>query len=101
MGYNADDQLFYGLAYEAGYKQCPLCQYWVDKLDGSDHILCKCGFSFCHRCGGVQGRCMCVGFSNYIELKELKLKQSQLLTRQALKIQRSIREVAEARRQST
>ena len=32
-------------------KQCPKCKFWVQKKDGCNHIICKCGNNFCYQCG--------------------------------------------------
>lgn len=89
------DKLFYVLAYSEKFKQCPLCEFWVEKRDGCDHIQCKCNCEFCYRCGGIYNRCECAGFSNYVEIKEMKLSQTKLLKREALMIQQSLGDTLE------
>eukprot|EP00359_Climacostomum_virens_P010151 CAMPEP_0204913564 /NCGR_PEP_ID=MMETSP1397-20131031/11378_1 /ASSEMBLY_ACC=CAM_ASM_000891 /TAXON_ID=49980 /ORGANISM="Climacostomum Climacostomum virens, Strain Stock W-24" /LENGTH=103 /DNA_ID=CAMNT_0052084807 /DNA_START=183 /DNA_END=490 /DNA_ORIENTATION=- len=84
-----NDKMFYILAYSEKFKQCPLCEYWVEKSEGCDHVKCKCGCEFCYRCGGLHNRCECNGFSNYIEIKELKLTQSKSMKRDAVKVDQS------------
>jgi hypothetical protein len=93
-----NDKLFYIMAYGSCYKQCPLCEFWVEKQDGCDHILCRCGFGFCYRCGGIHSRCECNGFSNYVEIKELKLKKSRQLIREAGMLQLPAEEAKEQKR---
>ena len=30
---------------------CPKCNFWVSKTDGCDYMACRCGNSFCYKCG--------------------------------------------------
>ena len=32
-------------------KQCPQCNVGIEKIDGCNHITCKCGKDFCFICG--------------------------------------------------
>ncbi|PFH53608.1 hypothetical protein AMATHDRAFT_83880 [Amanita thiersii Skay4041] len=37
-------------ARKAGAKQCPGCQVRIQKTEGCDHIICRCGTHICWRC---------------------------------------------------
>jgi hypothetical protein len=47
---NKDDQ-FVKYAKSMKFKQCPKCRFWVDKIDGCNHMKCKCKNEFCYICG--------------------------------------------------
>mmetsp|Transcript_40334 Transcript_40334/g.61543 ORF Transcript_40334/g.61543 Transcript_40334/m.61543 type:complete len:86 (-) Transcript_40334:405-662(-) len=32
-------------------KQCPQCQFWVQRSEGCNHMTCRCKFEFCYKCG--------------------------------------------------
>ena len=34
------------------FKQCPHCNFWVERTAGCDHMTCRCGKAFCYKCGG-------------------------------------------------
>lgn len=34
----------------SGYLQCPKCSHGIEKLDGCDHVTCRCGHEFCWIC---------------------------------------------------
>ena len=38
------------LAMESGFKRCPKCAVWIDKIDGCNHMSCKCGAHICWVC---------------------------------------------------
>lgn len=40
-------------------KQCPSCKFWVQRIDGCDHMTCRCECEFCYECGGLYGSCDC------------------------------------------
>lgn len=31
-------------------KQCPQCKFGIERIDGCNHIKCKCGYAFCWNC---------------------------------------------------
>ena len=41
------------------FKQCPHCNFWVERTLGCDHMKCRCGKDFCYKCGGVHNNCEC------------------------------------------
>ncbi|GAB1311338.1 hypothetical protein MFIFM68171_01548 [Madurella fahalii] len=57
----SNDERFWRLSREMGWKRCPDCKRWVEKTDGCNHIACICGCHFCYRCGrapyGNHGEC--------------------------------------------
>ncbi|KZP26862.1 hypothetical protein FIBSPDRAFT_781690 [Athelia psychrophila] len=38
------------LAAQSGYKKCPQCAVWIEKIDGCNHMECKCGAHICWVC---------------------------------------------------
>jgi hypothetical protein len=53
------DKAFTDFVVGQKFKQCPHCQYWVERSAGCDHMTCRCGKSFCYKCGGIYGSCEC------------------------------------------
>ncbi|KZP26841.1 hypothetical protein FIBSPDRAFT_928499 [Athelia psychrophila] len=41
------------LAAQSGYKKCPQCAVWIEKIDGCNHMECKCGAHICWVCMGI------------------------------------------------
>jgi hypothetical protein len=39
------------IADEYNWKLCPNCSIIIDRIDGCNFILCKCGMGFCYKCG--------------------------------------------------
>lgn len=50
------DNLFYQLACKL-YKQCPTCEFWIEKTFGCNHMVCRCGTEFCYNCGKYYEDC--------------------------------------------
>ncbi|KAL7266601.1 hypothetical protein RUND412_010847 [Rhizina undulata] len=46
------------LAQTEGWKQCK-CGEMVDKIEGCNHMTCRCGREFCYTCGAVWRTCKC------------------------------------------
>ncbi|CAG8143619.1 unnamed protein product [Penicillium nalgiovense] len=46
------------LAKDNNWQRCSNCLYLVEKVDGCNHIVCRCGHRFCYLCG-QRGRCGC------------------------------------------
>lgn len=34
-----------------GYKNCPRCRFYAEKMSGCNFIYCRCGANFCNLCG--------------------------------------------------
>mmetsp|Transcript_51346 Transcript_51346/g.120602 ORF Transcript_51346/g.120602 Transcript_51346/m.120602 type:complete len:119 (+) Transcript_51346:1029-1385(+) len=49
---DAADKVFAQFAAREKLKQCPKCQFWVERNNGCDAMTCRCGFVFCYQCGG-------------------------------------------------
>ena len=32
-------------------RKCPWCKIWIDKYEGCDYMMCRCGGNFCWKCG--------------------------------------------------
>ncbi|EKX35951.1 hypothetical protein GUITHDRAFT_146109 [Guillardia theta CCMP2712] len=46
-----EDRKFLGLVSRKGMKKCPSCNFWVEKSEGCNAMRCRCGTTFCWRCG--------------------------------------------------
>ncbi|XP_057432740.1 E3 ubiquitin-protein ligase RSL1-like [Lotus japonicus] len=46
-----EDIMLMKLAKDKKWKRCPHCKYYVTKSEGCSFIRCRCGSSFCYRCG--------------------------------------------------
>jgi E3 ubiquitin-protein ligase RNF144 len=49
--HDANDDKFMKLIKSKKYKQCPKCKFWIEKKEGCNNMVCRCGFSFCYGCG--------------------------------------------------
>lgn len=61
------DVRFGEVAKEMGWKCCGACGRWVEKVEGCNHITCKCLFQWCFRCGKRwerEGVCASTGCGN-------------------------------------
>jgi len=38
------------LAIKLGFKKCPECRIWIEKMGGCDHVYCRCGAHICWVC---------------------------------------------------
>jgi hypothetical protein len=47
------ERLNNALASTHGYKRCPRCAVWVEKMGGCNHMSCKCGAHICWICLGI------------------------------------------------
>jgi hypothetical protein len=43
--------LLHELAKEKEWQTCSNCRSVVERIDGCLHMICRCGFEFCYRCG--------------------------------------------------
>lgn len=55
--FDKNDKLFMDLIKGRRYKQCEKCKFWVEKTQGCDNMICRCGHTFCYKCGF--GPCQC------------------------------------------
>ncbi|KAF1801813.1 hypothetical protein V8B55DRAFT_1326639 [Mucor lusitanicus] len=46
-------------AKEKSWTRCPKCQHLVERKNGCNTMLCKCGTEFCYRCGGYSSKHNC------------------------------------------
>ena len=44
--HDPNDQLFKDFVKNQKYKQCPACQFWVEKNGGCNHMTCRCKHEF-------------------------------------------------------
>lgn len=51
--FSKDDEDFIKFVKGAKFKQCPKCNYWVERAQGCSTMSCKCGQEFCYVCGGT------------------------------------------------
>jgi len=35
------------------WTRCTKCRYVLERIDGCDHMTCKCGAQFCFKCGSM------------------------------------------------
>ncbi|KAH9097801.1 hypothetical protein Ae201684P_001276 [Aphanomyces euteiches] len=42
-----------------GWKACPACTIFVEKVSGCNHMSCRCGQEFCYNCGQARTQCRC------------------------------------------
>ena len=67
----AEDQSFLRHAGREGMRRCPKCRFWVEKSEGCNAVLCRCGTTFCWRCGGdVNGGTGCTCMRNLSSLPD-------------------------------
>ncbi|KAI3414557.1 uncharacterized protein J3R85_016200 [Psidium guajava] len=45
------DKMMTKLAESNGWRRCPNCKFYVEKVYGCLHISCRCGHEFCYGCG--------------------------------------------------
>ena len=65
--FDKNDEKFIDFVKGAKFKQCPKCNYWVERNDGCSTMRCKCGQEFCYTCGGTgcpHGSCSNSGRAN-------------------------------------
>jgi len=48
-----DDLLLLKLAKEKDWQQCGKCGRIVEKTSGCCHMICRCGYEFCYKCGSM------------------------------------------------
>jgi len=66
------------------FKQCPKCQFWVEKNQGCDHMTCRCKYEFCYKCGGKYMDCDCTRkFKEQIEQRRTQIAERKKARLQA------------------
>ncbi|KAG2439793.1 hypothetical protein HYH02_010428 [Chlamydomonas schloesseri] len=52
----AEDAPLLALSAQQHWKQCPRCRFLVERVEGCNHMTCRCGSQFCYACGkGYEG----------------------------------------------
>ncbi|KAI0499292.1 hypothetical protein KFK09_020195 [Dendrobium nobile] len=46
-----EDLMLMELAKRQGWKRCPFCRFYVEKVSGCLSLKCRCGHVFCYNCG--------------------------------------------------
>ncbi|KAM2507338.1 hypothetical protein ACFX1W_029673 [Malus domestica] len=41
------------------WRRCPNCRFYVERMEGCNLMVCRCGSYFCYRCGKVYLECRC------------------------------------------
>lgn len=59
------------------FKQCSKCKFWVEKNKGCDHMVCRCKYEFCYKCGGKYMDCECTR-----KMKEQLERRRQMIANQ-------------------
>ncbi|KQJ98528.1 probable E3 ubiquitin-protein ligase ARI10 [Brachypodium distachyon] len=55
-----EDMVILEMAEKKKWRRCPKCQFFVSKIDGCFHIICRCDYEFCYGCGIEWGSsCTC------------------------------------------
>ncbi|GAB2291590.1 hypothetical protein Dimus_025846 [Dionaea muscipula] len=49
----SEDFMLRNLARNKNWKRCPMCKFYVEKIDGCLYMKCRCGGAFCYNCGAV------------------------------------------------
>ncbi|TVY36667.1 putative E3 ubiquitin-protein ligase [Lachnellula occidentalis] len=62
------------LAVEQGWQKCFGCGEMVFRLEGCDHMTCRCSAEFCYRCGVKWKECLCGDWE-----PELRYQRAQLV----------------------
>ncbi|XP_076901238.1 E3 ubiquitin-protein ligase RSL1-like [Bidens hawaiensis] len=45
------EKLLMDLAKKKKWMKCAKCNFYVERVNGCNHISCRCGYQFCYRCG--------------------------------------------------
>ncbi|AES70449.1 putative transcription factor C2H2 family [Medicago truncatula] len=53
------DMKFLELAKRESWKKCPRCSFYVERINGCNHMMCRCGCDFCYNCGSGLRKKMC------------------------------------------
>jgi len=55
------DLMLFKLAKECEWQRCASCKHIVERSSGCCHMLCRCGYEFCYKCGSKWKTCNCSG----------------------------------------
>lgn len=62
---NEVDVALFTLMSEKKWRRCRNCGWCIERIDGCNHMMCKCGKAFCFRCGSMylnsRPSCRCNG----------------------------------------
>ncbi|XP_074305742.1 E3 ubiquitin-protein ligase RSL1-like [Silene latifolia] len=53
-----EEVVFMNAAKEENLKRCPNCRFFVQRKSGCRYVTCRCGTSFCHKCGVEHCHCL-------------------------------------------
>lgn len=53
------------LRLKKGWAKCPHCARVILRVEGCNHIICRCGKSFCYHCGAIWGACGCDAYTRW------------------------------------
>lgn len=67
-----EDKKFEEFVEGSRFKRCPNCGFWVEKVDGCEYIMCKCGKNFCYICGKSHVEHFCP-FKDKIKIRPQRL----------------------------
>lgn len=56
---DVNDVAFGELAERMNWTRCPRCKHFVELVEGCNIVKCRCGISFCYKCGRELHRCNC------------------------------------------
>lgn len=49
----ADDTQLNAISVDKPFKRCPSCHHMIEKSEGCNHMVCRCGQEFCFECGKI------------------------------------------------
>ncbi|CAN6559751.1 unnamed protein product [Malus baccata var. baccata] len=55
----AEDIMLRNLVQKKNWRRCPNCRFYVERMEGCNLMVCRCGSYFCYRCGKVYLECRC------------------------------------------
>ncbi|KAI8370303.1 hypothetical protein BD560DRAFT_329572, partial [Blakeslea trispora] len=58
-------------AENTNWTRCPRCENIVEKSKGCTTMYCKCGTTFCYRCGGLSNDHTCINSCQYYSKEKL------------------------------
>ncbi|CAL9247571.1 unnamed protein product, partial [Arabidopsis halleri] len=52
-----DDLKLKSLANDQNWRQCVKCRHLIELNQGCNHMICRCGYQFCYKCGVEWKKC--------------------------------------------